>query len=398
MRFAVIDLANLFFRIQHSTQGDAFTRSGMALHMIFRSLRQLYRDMKVDHLVFCAEGRSWRYDVYPQYKAKRKLDRLNQSDREREDGDVFMEVLGDLTNYLAEKTNCTVLQSDGVEGDDFIARWVQLHPDDEHVILSGDSDFIQLLAPNVTIVDGVQKMIISMDGVKTTMGEECVFHVNPKNGKIKIEGTLEEAEKKHIKAQKELAKEHDAKVKVLKEAFLKENKTGKFVPPKPFVAVPFAFNIEKDWWKKALFIKIIRGDIGDGIFAAYPGVRYEGSKNKTGIREAWDDRTSCGYNWNNFMLQQFDRVVGHSTDGDPISQTTKVIDEFRKNELLIDLTKQPEKVLDLADTVILQAVDKDPVSGVGIHFLRFCGKNDLNNLSKEAQDHSNYLGAPYIRK
>ncbi|RYF18488.1 MAG: hypothetical protein EOO77_11030, partial [Oxalobacteraceae bacterium] len=81
MRFGIIDIANLFARAMHVTQGDAYTKSGMTLHIIFQSLRKLRREMQVDHMVFCVEGRSWRYDVYPHYKARRKLDRLTKTER-----------------------------------------------------------------------------------------------------------------------------------------------------------------------------------------------------------------------------------------------------------------------------------------------------------------------------
>lgn len=377
MRFAIIDLANLFARCQHVTKGDAFSKAGMALHIIFRSLRKLHREMQVDHFVFTCEGRSWRYDVFPEYKARRKLERAAKSAKEKEEDEVFYEVHNNLITFLAEKTRCTVLQSEGVEGDDFVARWIQLHPHDEHIILSGDSDFVQLLASNVTLVDGVQERIITTSGVKTFAGEDCVFNVDPASGKIKVPGTIEECRKKHDRTEKDKAK-----------------RTGS--TPAPFAWTPPS--PEDAWWRRALFVKIIRGDTGDGIFSAYPGVRYEGSSKKTGIREAWEDRDTGGYNWNNLMLARWSKLMGKDADGNAIARDVQVRDEYRFNEGLIDLTKQPEEVKVLMDTVIIQAAQKEPTGNVGFAFIKFCAANDLPKLQGEAADHAAYLNAPYAQE
>lgn len=368
MRFAIVDVANLFFRARHAVRGDSFTKAGMALHIVFRSLRKLYRDNKVDHMVFATEGKSWRYDVFPQYKAKRKLDRLAMNAREKEEDEVFMETLDNFVNFLAEKTRCTVLHSQGVEGDDFVARWIQLHPADEHIILSGDSDFIQLLAPNVSIYDGMTERMITVDGVFNTKGDSLVFQVNPSNGKLKVAGTVDEERKKHTKAQKAAGTNE-----------------------------PFSFAVEPEWWKKALFIKIIRGDDGDGVFSAYPGVRYQGSSKKVGIAEAWADRKEQGFHWNNFMLQSWSKALGAGPDGTTLTETVRVKDEFAFNEVLIDLTKQPDHVKDLMDRVILDSVQKDAVNHVGVHFMKFCKAHDLPALSKEADTHAPYLSKPYAQ-
>lgn len=377
MRFAIIDIANLFARAQHVTQGDAYTKAGMALHILFNSLRKLAREHAIDHMVFCVEGKSWRYDVYPSYKARRRFERMQKSEREKEEDQVFYEVQKDFIAYLSERTRCTVLQAEGVEGDDFVARWIQLHPNDEHYILSSDSDFVQLLAENVTIVDGVMERIITLDGVTNFKGEEMVFSIDSSSGKLKVPGTYKEAESKHDRAEKE------------------KRKKDKAYEMKPFVWVrPTRAD---EWWRKALFVKIIRGDVGDNIFSAYPGVRYEGSSKKTGIREAWEDRNAGGFHWNNFMLQRWDKTVGQDKDGNAIKQEARVLEEFSTNERLIDLTKQPDSIKAIMDETIVEAVQKPPVSNVGLHFMKFCGKNQLTNLAKDASTHAVYLSAPYAK-
>jgi hypothetical protein len=375
-KYALVDVANLFHRARHVTGGDAFTKVGMTLHIVFNSLKKLQRDHQCDHVVLCLEGRSWRYSIYPAYKSKRKLDRAMAKQRDAEEDEVFFQTMDDFANFMAEKTRCTVLQSDGIEGDDFVARWIQLHPNDDHVILSGDSDFVQLLAPNVSIYNGMDDILMTQDGLFDGKGRALTFTVDPSKGKIKVGKTLEEAEKAHNKAEKEKKK---------------LSSDGAYEPQ------PFSFAPEPEWHRKALFIKIVRGDTSDSIFSAYPGVRYEGSSKKVGIRECWEDRAAMGYNWNNFMLQSWDKLVSTDDAGNKITERVRVMDEFNINSSLIDLTQQPQEIKDLMDAVIVQAVQKEPVQNVGVSFMRFCGQYELKNLSKDATDHAKYLNAPYAR-
>jgi hypothetical protein len=87
----------------------------------------------------------------------------------------------------------------------------------------------------------------------------------------------------------------------------------------------------------------VRGDMGDGIFSAYPGVRYQGSSKKVGIEDAWLD-PGKGYHWNNFMLQRWDKL---NEDGS--TEDVRVLDEYERNVMLIDLTAQPAEIKDLLD-------------------------------------------------
>ena len=321
---------------------DPDTKTGMALLLVFRSLRKLYREFAVDHMVFAVDHGSWRYASYPQYKSRRKLDRLAATPREQREHQQFFDMLNMFQDYLQTQTRCTVLAAKDVEGDDFIARWIARHPQDDHIIVSGDSDFVQLLTDKVCIFDAMNQRLIGASGVIDANGQTLAFAVSPKDGKIKV---------------------------------------GK---PDP-VFVP-----EQDWWRKALFIKLIRGDATDSVFSAFPGVRYEGKK--CSIRAAWEDRQSQGYDWNNLMFQSWDKLLESGE-----AQSVRVIDEFRINEHLIDLTKQPVAIIQTMDAAIDAAIGVPPVQQTGRHFLRFCATHDLPTLAKEAGDHVTYLNAAYRR-
>lgn len=338
MKYAVVDLSNLFFSVRFATMGDADSQLGMAFHILFRSLKKLYKETNVDHIVFAVDYSSWRYTVYPAYKGKRKLDRLEKSIEDQEQDKMFLDAMNDLVEFLDKKTNCTVLKQYQIEADDFVAGWVQSHPNDEHIIVSADSDFVQLLDKNVSIYDGVKNLYITIDQITNIDNKKMSFEINTKNGKIKI-GSVD----------------------------------NNFVP-------------ETDWWKKALFLKIIRGDIGDGIYPAYPKVRYNGSSKKVGINEAWNDHIAKGFDWNNFMLSEWQKPLINGT-----VENVKVKDSFAFNELLIDLTKQPDDVKQKMFETILEKSNKKNIKLINLHFLKFCGKYDLPQLAAEAIQHSDYL-------
>ena len=246
MKYALIDTANTFFRARHiaSRNSDTWEKIGMALHLTLASTNQIVRKFGVDHVVFCLEGRSWRKSFYEPYKKNRIVDTLSQTEAEIEENKMFWETYDVFTAFLREKTNVSVLRHAEAEADDLIARFIHLHPDDEHFIISSDSDYVQLITENVKQYNGVANQLITLDGY------------------------------------------FDDKGKIVKD---KKTKEPKLLEDPQYL----------------LFKKCMRGDGTDNVFSAYPGVREKGSKNKVGLVEAYADRVKQGYQWNNLLLQRW---------------------------------------------------------------------------------------------
>jgi len=246
MKYILIDTANLFFRARHGAfrAGDTWEKVGFALHVTLMAANKMARRFEADHVVFALEGRSWRKDFYKPYKANRAVAKQALTEQESDEDKMFWETYDSLTKYLGEKTNCSVIRCPTAEGDDIIARWIALHPQDEHVIISSDTDFVQLVAPNVKQYNGITDELITLEGT-----------FNDK-GKIVI-----------------------------------DKKTKEPKPP-----------ANPAW---LLFEKCMRGDPTDNIMSAYPGVRVNGTKKKIGLTEAFEDRSKKGYAWNNMMLQRW---------------------------------------------------------------------------------------------
>jgi 5'-3' exonuclease len=292
---------------------------------MFNSIKKAFNDFNGSHVIFCLEGRSWRRSVYEPYKRNRDANREALTPKELEEDKMFWDAYQEFLEYLDTKTNCTVLQEQNSEADDLIARWIQNHPDNEHVIISSDSDFHQLINDKVSMYNGIANQHITINGIYDD------------NGKIVID---------------------------------KKTNAPKVIADPEYI----------------LFEKCIRGDSSDNVFSAYPGARKKGSRNKTGIQEAYEDRHNQGFAWNNFMLQKW-------TDHNDVEHVVR--DDYERNKILIDLTLQPDEVKNACDAKIVEAVQKEHISQVGIHFMKFCGKHDLEKMSQQPNDYAQFLNKAY---
>jgi hypothetical protein len=131
----------------------------------------------------------------------------------------------------------------------------------------------------------------------------------------------------------------------------------------------------------------MRGDTSDNIFSAYPGVREKGTKNKIGLREAFADRNSKGYNWNNMMLQKW-------SDHEGVEH--RVIDDYTRNVKLCDLTAQPDDVkVQMAETIATAVTAEKNIPQVGVRLLKYCAEYDLQKISEQVTSYAEPLNARY---
>jgi len=246
MKYALIDTANTFFRARHiaSRNTDTWGKIGMALHLSLASVNQIARKFGIDHTVFALEGRSFRKDFYKPYKANRAVAQQAMTEAEAEENELFWDTYEKFTTYLKEKTNVSVIRHENAEADDIIARFINLHPNDQIYIISSDTDYYQLISDRVHQYNGVTNQLITPEGFFDDKGRQVVD---------------------------------------------KKTKEPKLLGDPQFI----------------LFEKVMRGDATDNVFSAYPGVRTKGSKNKVGLIEAYEDRNKKGFAWNTLMLQRW---------------------------------------------------------------------------------------------
>tara|TARA_X000001382_G_scaffold22250_1_gene13547 strand:+ start:21111 stop:21995 length:885 start_codon:yes stop_codon:yes gene_type:complete len=280
------------------------------------SVKKCWERFKADHVVFCFEGRSWRKDMYPAYKQNRKATRDAMTPAEQEADKIFWETFDEFKTFVENKSNCTTLQHKELEADDLIAGWIQSHPDDNHIIVSSDSDFYQMIAENVSQYNGITDTLITIEGFYDDKNTEII----------------------------------DKKTKLPKTA------------PNP------------EW---LLFEKCMRGDSSDNVFSAFPKVR------TTKLKEAFEDRNSQGFVWNNIMLS---RWVDHN------GKERVVKDEYAVNQQLIDLSQQPDNIKKIiAETIAFATDTPKEVANVGIHMLKFCNKHELVRI----RDNVKFYAEPF---
>jgi hypothetical protein len=250
---------------------------------------------------------------------------MSVTEAEAEESKLFWDTYSKFTTYLQDRTNVSVLRHPQAEADDMIARFIALHPEDEIFIISTDSDYDQLITDKIKKYNGVLGELATLQGYFK------------ENGKPVLD---------------------------------KKTKEPKLLEDPEYL----------------LFLKCVRGDSSDNVFPAYPGVREVGSKNKVGIREAFEDRNKQGFHYNNFMLQRFTDHEGHEV---------RVKDAFERNRTLIDLTAQPQDLKDAFDKCIIESLQPRNTTQVGIHLMKFCGKYDLPKIGDQADTYAKWLNSTY---
>lgn len=348
MKFCIIDISNLVHRAKHSVGNKAKVgnpydpwgedipdekddvRVGLILNSVFSGVMAAYSKFGADHVVAAFDLRSWRRDFYEDYKANRR-DKV-KTPAEEADHEMINEVIDSVRDFLRDFTNVTVLEAAGAEADDLIARWVQIHFEDEfqHVIVSADGDFKQLVRDNVELYNPMANTLYTLDGV---------FHQDGRKKK-KTEETVER---------------YGQVWKV---------KTDKKGDPETF---------DPEW---ELFEKCIRGDTSDNIRSAWP--RVTTAKMKKAFYGSVEE-------YNNFINSTWGK-------GD---RKNSVRELFDRNKTLIDLTGQPEEVLELLDEAIADALEQEPAKMVGAYFASFCSKYRLVKLAKQAERYTEMLSRRY---
>jgi len=145
-------------------QGDVKPNEEMIRHMVMNSLRgfnQKFRN-KYGNMVLCSDaGNTWRRDIFPQYKYKRKKDRSESSF----DWDNIFDILTRIKNELKENFPYVMMYEEKCEADDIIAILTKYyHQDEKIMIVSGDKDFIQLQwYKNVEQYAPIQKKYVGFD-------------------------------------------------------------------------------------------------------------------------------------------------------------------------------------------------------------------------------------------
>jgi len=155
MKYLIIDgNAQAYRYFFTNINEDVETITALALVSLLSKGQTLKDYHKPDDVVIVWDcpNNSWRKTYTGPKNLEKVTHRLYKDGRNRSLSEAkkeklkqFVDNLNDFAEFFRTQTNILCLQANHLEGDDLIAGFVQAHPDDDHVILSSDKDFIQLI-------------------------------------------------------------------------------------------------------------------------------------------------------------------------------------------------------------------------------------------------------------
>jgi DNA polymerase-1 len=160
----LIDASSYFFRAFHALP-PLTTSKGQptgAIYGVVNMIKKLIKDYQPEQIgvVFDAKGKTFRDDLYPEYKANRQAmpDDLKSQ---------FAPLLS-----LIQAMGLPLIMVEGVEADDVIGTFArQASADNLAVLIStGDKDFAQLVCKNITLINTMSNTILNPDAVKVKFG------------------------------------------------------------------------------------------------------------------------------------------------------------------------------------------------------------------------------------
>lgn len=323
MKYLLYDFSNFAHRSYHIvSERDINLRSQYIMSGLLSFMYDIYCRFLPDKNVYMFDSNSWRKKIYELYKANRQ-----EMFGDDLDGKEMIFNIISLFYEFIKSTNAYALKVADAESDDLISVFIEAHPDDEIIIASTDTDFYQLVSDKVSIYSPISKYYITKDKIYDEEDNEVPFSLDS-NGKLKID------------------------------------KNG---------GIPLSEIAGYGSWQEwCLFCKTIRGDAGDNIFSAYPGVYTKSTKKSIGILDAFKGRKVKDFNYVNFMNQTWEDHNGEQ----------KLVESCVKfNDRLINLHNIDKQYHDIFLNYVKDYEhNHKPVSGMGMLFNKFCADNNLHNM------------------
>ena len=161
----LIDGSGFIFRAYYGIKADMTRPDGTRVNAVYgftRMLMKLIEDTDADHVavIFDHARKTFRNDIYPDYKANRSAP--------PEDLIPQFDLVRDATRAL----NVAAVDLTGYEADDLIATYTRqaLEQGADVTIVSSDKDLMQLVRPGVVMFDAMKEKIIGPDQVREKFG------------------------------------------------------------------------------------------------------------------------------------------------------------------------------------------------------------------------------------
>jgi DNA polymerase-1 len=162
--YALADGNSLGFAAQTSARLSAGGQDTQAIYGVIRTVRQIVMTHALLTTVVLWDGRSWRKDVFPQYKAHRDKEAVTKHEKAQAEARA---------SYKAQKKHLmrglnllgvTQVIAANMEADDLAAIMTDRYRAQKKkvVLISGDKDWLQLVGPGVSWHDPIRDHRVNM--------------------------------------------------------------------------------------------------------------------------------------------------------------------------------------------------------------------------------------------
>lgn len=150
----ILDGNNILYRTFHANNRSGEPDDVIIAYCILSALHTMnkyFNKFNADDVIVAFDSWSWRKEytkdlskcvTNKKYKGHRRAD---QTPKERRLYEMLDNHIDEFAETLKTLTSIVVLRRHLLEGDDLIAAYVQMHRDDENIVVTADKDMIQLL-------------------------------------------------------------------------------------------------------------------------------------------------------------------------------------------------------------------------------------------------------------
>lgn len=184
----ILDGNNIIHRTFHANNRSNEPEEvviALCVHSAITTMNYYFNRFHPDEVVITFDSHSWRKEytkdlskcvTNKKYKGHRK-DKMTPKQLQMRR--MLEEHIDELHQMLDENTSILVLRGDYLEGDDLIAGYIQMHRNEDHVVVSGDKDMMQLLRyEGVTLIDpatGKERTLVDYDNdADLFVFEKCI--------------------------------------------------------------------------------------------------------------------------------------------------------------------------------------------------------------------------------
>lgn len=157
----LIDVCNIMYRNYFGfiSKSDSEIIVATCHSAALNSISKYFTNYKPTNILLAFDDYSWRKAYTSdlskcitdkKYKGTR---RSNLTDKQKTELKNFDDEINQFYTMMRQNTSLICAKRKMLEADDIIAGYIKMYPDDNHIIISSDKDFLQLVSDNVILID-----------------------------------------------------------------------------------------------------------------------------------------------------------------------------------------------------------------------------------------------------